>query len=442
MLCYNCYDIIGILEETIMQKALKKLKKILKWIGIALLGMILILLIIRLIGKMYYNRTPDGGINESMYLDVNGQEQWISIYGENKDNPVMLFLHGGPGDSYSYADFKIWRKLAKDYTVVNWDQRNACKTWLHNSQDSEITPELMRSDLEVLTDQILAYTGKDKLTLLGMSWGTLYADDYALRHPEKAECVIDLSIAFEVGIYTEQMRQDARDYCDDVLSYEDIIAKYSYDFFECPCDELGITAPADIRKMNEGFKLVLLEWTENDPELHALAEQYDPDLQTQVQLDPENSDLINAVMARHLTIFSEIYAKYSDQLHFGVQESIFDTDVGVLSSVWFNPYYTLPELCKVLTYDYDNNCYTDKIELLCNDFAQTLKHNPAYQMPFYVLQGDHDDPCGIIRNYYDSVTAPDKDFRYLENGGHMSTMLRSEELAAFVHEIAAKQKNS
>ncbi|MBP5431503.1 MAG: alpha/beta hydrolase, partial [Ruminococcus sp.] len=73
---------------------MKKFLKILKWTGIVLLGIIIILLIVRLIGKMYYNRTPEGGINKSMYLDVNGQEQWISIYGENKDNPVMLFLHG------------------------------------------------------------------------------------------------------------------------------------------------------------------------------------------------------------------------------------------------------------------------------------------------------------------------------------------------------------
>ena len=425
-----------------MSKILKKLLKILKWIGIVLLGMLLLLLIVRLIGKMYYNRTPADGINESMYLDVNGQEQWISIYGENRDNPVLLFLHGGPGDSYSYADFKIWRKLAKDYTIVNWDQRNAGKTWLHNAQDSEITPELMRSDLEVLTDQILAYTGKDKLTLLGVSWGTLYANDYALRHPEKVECVIDLSLASSAGIYTEQMRQDARDYCDGLLSYEDIIATYSYDFFCCAeNDKLGITDPADIKKLNEGVKQVYLEWTADDPALHTLAEQYDPELLTQLQLDPANEALWDAYKEHDLPIDAKINAKYGDQVHFGWQINIFEADFGLLSSVWCDPYYTLPELCRILTYDYDNNSYSDKIDLLCEDFAQTLKDDPAYQMPFYVLQGDHDDPCGIIRNYYDSVTAPDKDFRYLENGGHSSPLLRSDELAAFVHDIAEKKSN-
>ncbi|WP_295091958.1 alpha/beta hydrolase [Ruminococcus sp.] len=426
-----------------MKRFLKTLLKIFKWIGLSILGLIIILLIVRLIGKLYYNRTPDGGINESMYIEVNGQEQWVSIYGENKDNPVLLFLHGGPGDSYSYTDFQIWRKLAKDYTVVNWDQRNAGKTWLHNSQNSEITTELMRGDLEVLTDQILAYTGKDKLTLLGLSWGTLYADDYALRHPEKVECVIDLSLAADAGIYTEQMRQDVRDYCDGSLSYDDMIAKYGYDlFFFAKNDVLDITDPADITKLNEGIKQTYLTWTADDPALHALAEQYDPELLTQVQLNPEDESLYEAYKEHNLPIDSKISAKYGDQIHFGWQINIFEADFGLLSSVWCNPYYTLPELCRILTYDYDNNSYSDRIDILLENFAQTLKDNTEYRMPFYVLQGDHDDPCGIIRNYFDSVTAPDKDFRYLENGGHSSTLLRSEELAAFVHEIAGKQKNS
>ena len=99
-----------------MNKVLRRSLSILKWTGIVVLGLIAILLTIRFIGKLYYNRTPDGGINEAMYIDVNGQEQWISIYGEDKDNPVMLFLHGGPGFSTSFVDWPAFRKLAKDYT--------------------------------------------------------------------------------------------------------------------------------------------------------------------------------------------------------------------------------------------------------------------------------------------------------------------------------------
>ena len=111
-----------------MKKVLKRILKIFKWTGIIILSLIVILLIIRFIGKLYYNRTPENGINETMYIEVNGQEQWINIYGEDKSNPIILYLHGGPGGSTSTMDWVVLRKLASDYTVVNWDQRGCGKT--------------------------------------------------------------------------------------------------------------------------------------------------------------------------------------------------------------------------------------------------------------------------------------------------------------------------
>lgn len=75
-----------------MKKVLKTLLKVFKWIGIVILGLIIVLLLIRFVGKLCYNRTPDGGINETMYADINGTKQWISIYGQDRDNPVLLYI--------------------------------------------------------------------------------------------------------------------------------------------------------------------------------------------------------------------------------------------------------------------------------------------------------------------------------------------------------------
>ena len=55
-----------------MKKFLKTLTKILKWIVIVLFGIIIIGLIVRFIGQRINNKTPDGGINETMYIDING----------------------------------------------------------------------------------------------------------------------------------------------------------------------------------------------------------------------------------------------------------------------------------------------------------------------------------------------------------------------------------
>ena len=75
-----------------------------------------------------YAITSPNGIDEGKYVEVGGIEQWITIRGEDRDNPVVLFLHGGPGDAtnpWGYAGFRLW---LKHFTVVQWDQRGSGRT--------------------------------------------------------------------------------------------------------------------------------------------------------------------------------------------------------------------------------------------------------------------------------------------------------------------------
>ena len=95
-------------------KALKITGKILFWVLITLAAVIIILLAARLFGKAVNGRTPDGGINETMYVDINGTKEWINIYGQDRDNPVLLYLHGGPGTTTSWLDWSILRTLSED----------------------------------------------------------------------------------------------------------------------------------------------------------------------------------------------------------------------------------------------------------------------------------------------------------------------------------------
>ena len=104
-----------------MKKFLKTLFKALKWIVIILLIIIILFLIVRFIGQKMNDKTPVGGINENMYVDINGSKQWISIYGQDKNNPVLLYLHGGPGSATSSYDYAFTRKWSDVYTVVTWD---------------------------------------------------------------------------------------------------------------------------------------------------------------------------------------------------------------------------------------------------------------------------------------------------------------------------------
>jgi pimeloyl-ACP methyl ester carboxylesterase len=418
-----------------MQKALKILLNILKWIFIVLISLIIILLTVRYTGRKIYNRTPDGGINEEMYIEVNGQEQWINIYGEDRDNPVMLYLHGGPSCATSFGDWVILRKLAKDYTVVNWDQRDSGKTWIHDPQDKPITSELMRSDIDVVADYVLGHMGKEKLTILGMSWGSMYGADFALRHPEKTECVIELSLVDEIT-YEKTIVKSLREYSGGSRDFRAIVDEYGYDVFFAVLTDNELSDYKElVRAQNDGMKLSYLEWTENDEKYHKLAEQIDMELRTSWIMDQGDPELTERLAENWEKFEAPVQKKYSDKLK--GNESFFDTDVSIIKACFFNPYYSLTDW---LHFSYGNEKYNDVTDSL---FAElSLEDRTDYEIPFYVLEGNRDEfnigECQ--KKYFDSITAPDKEFRYIE-GTHMSTMLHSEELAAFVHEIREKQKN-
>jgi len=97
--------------------------------------------------KDYAVTSPDG-IDEARYVLLGGVEQWITIRGEDRHNPVLLFLHGGPGDAinpWAYAGFRSWLKA---FTVVHWDQRGAGRTFGRNGLPvaGTITIERMTQD--------------------------------------------------------------------------------------------------------------------------------------------------------------------------------------------------------------------------------------------------------------------------------------------------------
>ena len=167
-----------------MKKIWRKMIKIMKKVIIAITVLILLFLSIRLVGKVINGREPKGGINESFYVDINGSKQWISIYGEDKSNPVLLYLHGGPGSATSLYDYAFTRKWADAYTVVTWDQRNCGKSYDEIQNNIELTYDLMMDDGVEMTRFLINYLQKEKINILGHSWGTYLGCNLVLSYPE------------------------------------------------------------------------------------------------------------------------------------------------------------------------------------------------------------------------------------------------------------------
>lgn len=80
------------------------------------------------------------------YVSINGIDQFLYHQGTSYDNPVMLFLHGGPGSVLSLFTGAFQEKWEEIYTVVHWDQRGAGKT-LTKNPDKLPTIDLMLQDL-------------------------------------------------------------------------------------------------------------------------------------------------------------------------------------------------------------------------------------------------------------------------------------------------------
>jgi pimeloyl-ACP methyl ester carboxylesterase len=127
------------------------------------------------------------GIEELKPITVNGTAQWISIRGKDRRNPILLSLHGGPGSPTMPEDYTFQSPWEDFFTVVQWDQRGAGKTYGVNDPEklaSTMTLPQMIDDAAVVTEYLRRTYGKKKIFLLGHSWGSVMGVMLAHQHPE------------------------------------------------------------------------------------------------------------------------------------------------------------------------------------------------------------------------------------------------------------------
>lgn len=130
--------------------------------------------------------TPEG-IERAETVRIGGIEQFVTIRGTDRRNPVLLVLHGGPG--FVEAPLAWWntRALEEYFVVVHWDQRGAGKTYLLNDPGAvapTMKPERFIDDTEEMVAFLRRDLGKRKIFLLGHSWGSYIGLEFARRRPE------------------------------------------------------------------------------------------------------------------------------------------------------------------------------------------------------------------------------------------------------------------
>ena len=123
-------------------------------------------------------------VDQTSFVSIGGIDQWISIKGEDRSNPVLLVVHGGPGESqWPEADKYVpWEKA---FTVVLWDQRGAGHTYgRYGAKTPNFMLDRIAKDGIEVTKYLCRTLGKKKIIVLGHSWGSLVATDMVQLKPD------------------------------------------------------------------------------------------------------------------------------------------------------------------------------------------------------------------------------------------------------------------
>jgi len=159
-----------------MRKAIKVLTVIFGALLVCLLLLISVLLIYSP-GKIkpYTDKdgnTVEGSISEKVFLNIGGVRQGMFIRGRDINNPVLLYIHGGPAFPNYFLIDKYTPGLEEFFTVCYWEQRGGGLSY-----SSEVTPESMTfgqlvSDAIEVTNYLRNRFGKEKIYILAHSGGT------------------------------------------------------------------------------------------------------------------------------------------------------------------------------------------------------------------------------------------------------------------------------
>lgn len=133
-------------------------------------------------------------VSQLQQVEINGVGQWLHIRGRDVTNPVLLFVHGGPGTPETVWLAHYNRDLANDFVVVAWEQRGAGKSYASGRADpAAMTLEQLIEDTLAVTAHLKERFGQERIFLVGHSWGTLLAVHAADRSPGDYHALVSVA---------------------------------------------------------------------------------------------------------------------------------------------------------------------------------------------------------------------------------------------------------
>ena len=126
-----------------------------------------------------------GSLSERVTVEIGGIPQGMIIQSVDPANPVLLFLHGGPGMTEFFMELDYPTGLERHFTMVWWEQRGAGMSFSGDIPPETMTLEQMISDTIEVADYLRAHFGQDRILLLGHSWGSYLGIQVAAAAPDR-----------------------------------------------------------------------------------------------------------------------------------------------------------------------------------------------------------------------------------------------------------------
>ena len=318
----------------------------------------------RLINSNKNKIDTQNGIQESTYIDIDGMKQYIQIRGENTENPVMIFIHGGPASPMGYVSAYYQKELESELTIINYDQRGCGRTYYANDCDANSNIGLLVDDLNSIVEYAKKRFGKNNVIIAGHSWGTVIGSIYVQKHPENVSCYIGISqitslYENKLNAAKTALEKDAIKGTEDEQKLTNLINKMSKvkEYDDMPLDDLG--------------------------QLVSITSKY-------IACEGEMSGL-----SQMITGITSPDMNFNDMKWFLSQmdtEKFFAQNKEIMEYAFFG-------------FDID-----------------MLSKN--YNVPVYYIagKGDYAVCQKDIETYYESIEAPDKAFYWIENAGHSMFM--------------------